>query len=343
MGRFKKISILFLVAGVAMVALVLSGCMSPQPQPPLAPTLSLVTTTTNSVMISWTENSIVDGFYVLESTNGSNFSNIATVGANANSYTITGLSPSTTYYFEVQAYNAGGQTNSNVIQATTQTPAPTIPNITGIWTLTSSQFTNNAQTEAVIIQSQDDNSKVAILVFPSSNMTNSVGLVLTGTVTSNGAINATLLNENATWQFTGTVSNGVINGNIIYNGQSIPTVFNNMQSLNVIPQNADLNGTWSFNIDDQTSGTQYSGIGTIYQDGNYIIAANENGTSPLGGLGIEATLNGNSIEGLNTNIITLIGVYSNNSLNGTFQITGSDGGTWNATYLTPLTANKGKK
>jgi hypothetical protein len=52
--------------------------------------------------------------------NDHNFTEIETVGANVTTYSSTGLSRRTTYYFRVRAYNAaGGSQYSNTANATT--------------------------------------------------------------------------------------------------------------------------------------------------------------------------------------------------------------------------------
>jgi hypothetical protein len=100
------------------------------PAPPAAPT-SLVATTASSSQINmtWTDNATNEGGYHIErSTNGTNFTQIATTSANAVTYSATSLSASTTYYFRVRAYNEGGDsTYSNTASATTQSPPPTTP------------------------------------------------------------------------------------------------------------------------------------------------------------------------------------------------------------------------
>jgi len=117
MKKFGKWNALFLIIGVVVVMLSLSGCMAPTP--PLAPILSVVSEGNNSVTISWSENSNVEGFYIYESTDGISFNEITSTGAQTNSYTITGLNQNTTYYFEVQAYNANGEAMSNIVKAIT--------------------------------------------------------------------------------------------------------------------------------------------------------------------------------------------------------------------------------
>jgi FtsP/CotA-like multicopper oxidase with cupredoxin domain len=80
-------------------------------QLPAAPTnLTLVGVTRNSITISWTDNSTNElKFYVQRSATGTGgWTLIARAAANTITYTDSGLSRNTTYYYRVQAYNANG-------------------------------------------------------------------------------------------------------------------------------------------------------------------------------------------------------------------------------------------
>jgi len=91
--------------------------------PPAAPS-SLTATATSSSQINtgWTDNSTdEDSFEVERSLDNSTFALVATVGANSTSYTDSGLSASTTYYYRVRACNVVGCSSlSNTANATTQ-------------------------------------------------------------------------------------------------------------------------------------------------------------------------------------------------------------------------------
>ncbi|MFT7554121.1 MAG: hypothetical protein ACI9LO_000433, partial [Planctomycetota bacterium] len=91
---------------------------------PIAPTgLVATAASSSSISLSWTDNSIDETNFVVRrsTTSGLSFSTIATLGENTTSYVDTsGLSASTTYYYEVYAISVvGGSDYSNEAFATT--------------------------------------------------------------------------------------------------------------------------------------------------------------------------------------------------------------------------------
>ena len=100
------------------------------PVPPAAPTgLSATTISSSQINLAWTDNANNEnGFKIEQSTNGTNFTQIATVGSNAVSFSVTGLSASTTYFYRVASFNAAGDSGfSNTASATTSAPPPPVP------------------------------------------------------------------------------------------------------------------------------------------------------------------------------------------------------------------------
>ncbi len=77
---------------------------------PLAPSnLSLTALSSSQIRLNWTDNSLVEsGFKIERSNNGTSWTQVATVAANLVTFTNTGLSRNTWYYYRVRAYNASG-------------------------------------------------------------------------------------------------------------------------------------------------------------------------------------------------------------------------------------------
>lgn len=95
------------------------------PAIPAAPS-SLVATahSSTSIGLTWTDNATDETGFIIErsTTSGSGFTSIATPAADATSYTDTGLTPGTTYYYRISAANASGQSTASAeSSATTRT------------------------------------------------------------------------------------------------------------------------------------------------------------------------------------------------------------------------------
>src|SRR5262249_10811919 len=68
-------------------------------------TLTAVATGTGKIALNWQNNASNNtGFKIFRSTDGTNFSRIATVGSTVLTYTDSGLTAGTTYYYEIKAY-----------------------------------------------------------------------------------------------------------------------------------------------------------------------------------------------------------------------------------------------
>src|SRR5262245_3183208 len=109
-------------------------CSSGGAAPPAAPTsLSAIATSSSQVNLTWADNSDDEDGFKIERCQGSgcsNFAEIARVGANAASFSNTGLAAGASYSYRVRAFNNGGESDcSNSASATTQAPSggPTAP------------------------------------------------------------------------------------------------------------------------------------------------------------------------------------------------------------------------
>ena len=115
------------------------------------PRLSL----SSQINLSWTDNSNNEtGFKIDRATNSTFTAGLTTVtvGSNVTTYSATGLSSSTTYYYRVRAYNANGDSaNTSTASATTQGTVPAAPSGLAATAVSSSQinlsWTDNSNNE----------------------------------------------------------------------------------------------------------------------------------------------------------------------------------------------------
>ncbi|MCK6557574.1 S8 family serine peptidase [bacterium] len=98
------------------------------PPPPAAPTnLAANAVSSSQINLAWQDNASDETGFEIDraTTSGGPYTQIATTGANVTTYSNTGLSPNTTYYYRVRATNGAGDSgNSNEAFATTQSPPP---------------------------------------------------------------------------------------------------------------------------------------------------------------------------------------------------------------------------
>jgi titin len=117
--------------------------------PPAAPAVLTATAEGSAeVQLGWTDQSNnEDGFKIERSNDGTSFAPLVTLGVDTTSYLDTGLTPATTYYYRVHAYNVAGDSGySNTASAATgQVPPPAPTNLTA--TAVSSGQVNLAWTD----------------------------------------------------------------------------------------------------------------------------------------------------------------------------------------------------
>ena len=113
----------------------------------------------SSVELDWTDSTVSPNFAtnyaIQESTDGINFTTVANAGQESTSYTVTGLNPNTTYYFQIVGSNSAGSSGpSNTANATTTSQTgqtPTAPQGLGATPASGSEvyltWTNTATNE----------------------------------------------------------------------------------------------------------------------------------------------------------------------------------------------------
>jgi uncharacterized repeat protein (TIGR01451 family) len=89
---------------------------------PAAPVVTSSLFASTVIRLAWTSDPVVTGFSIEQSTDGVNFSPLASVGPSPKSYTNSGLAASTTYFYRVQAMNATGPSDYSAVVSNT-TPA----------------------------------------------------------------------------------------------------------------------------------------------------------------------------------------------------------------------------
>jgi hypothetical protein len=96
---------------------------------PAAPTsLSATTAGATQINLTWADNANNEtGFRIERATNSGFTASLvtATVGSNTRTYSATGLTAGTTYYFRVYATNAAGSSAASNVTSATTSPAPT--------------------------------------------------------------------------------------------------------------------------------------------------------------------------------------------------------------------------
>jgi subtilisin family serine protease len=104
------------------------GSQGTPPAPPSA--LTAVVVSSSQINLTWVDSDNTEVGFKIERCSGvdcTNFAQIATVGANVTTYANTGLTASTSYSYQVRAYNTAGDSGySNIASAVTQA-APALP------------------------------------------------------------------------------------------------------------------------------------------------------------------------------------------------------------------------
>ena len=118
--------------------LLVSGLLGAPGGAPAAPSnLQVSGASSASTVLTWTDNSNNEsGFNILRSTSASGpFIQAGSVGANITQFVDTGLNPQTTYYYQVAATNASGNSNPSNLASATTFPLFTQSGLVAYWNL----------------------------------------------------------------------------------------------------------------------------------------------------------------------------------------------------------------
>jgi hypothetical protein len=118
-----------LYSGYSNTANATTSAPPPTPPPSAPSNLRATTASSSQINLAWNDNSgDEDGFKIERSTDGANFGQLTTVGANVTSYASGGLNASTTYWYRVRAYRGSSDSGySNTANAATAAPPGNTP------------------------------------------------------------------------------------------------------------------------------------------------------------------------------------------------------------------------
>jgi phosphodiesterase/alkaline phosphatase D-like protein len=236
---------------------------------PAAPSNLLATAlSTSEIDVSWTNNATNQtGFLIQRSTDGTTFTQLATVAANVTSFNDTGLTANTPYFYRVQATNAnGGSPFSNVASATTSTGIPAAPSNLLATAVSTSEidvsWANNATNQTgFLIQRSTDGTTFTQLATVAANVTSFNDTGLTANTQYFYRVQATNANGGSPFSNVASATTATSSG--------APAAPSNLVAVVASLNEIDL--TWVNNATNQTSitiqrsldGTNFTSIATV--------------------------------------------------------------------------------
>ncbi len=334
----KKYQVLLLVLPIILLGVILSGCMSPS-----VSTYSVSGCVTyNGNGLSGVTMSFSDGLPSVVTNSQGEWSQSGLTGSVVVTPSLSG------YTFTPSSLTVSGADNNVDFTA-----VPVVPKVTGSWNMTMTVGDQTLSGEALLLQSQDNANQVAMILPTDSQVSwDEGGLGFTGQINGD-QISLMFTTSGQSISLNGTISNGLISGTVMYNGQSGTFTMSNLQPIVVTQQNIDLTGTWNFVLNDQTSGYTLNFTMDTYQDGSDLInvatsfsSSNGNSQQSFQGIALFGNLTGNSVT-FNFNpgggvALQLSGtLLTTSSMNGNFTGgTGGDTGTWSANLVSSTYQSK---
>ncbi len=176
--------------------------------------------TTTGITLNWSAPGGQSGFRIYRSTDGTNYTLAYTAGGDATSWTDSALSAGTDYYYEIGAFNSGGETKTGPSHTATNAVVQTPPTTPGTGGVTFSVQNETSFNELVITGTSGNDS---ILVTQSGGVLN---------ITANG-VSTTYTNTFGDMKIYGvngndsiTVASSVNINTLIYGGDGNDTIAN---------------------------------------------------------------------------------------------------------------------
>ncbi len=248
--------------GESAFTAVASATTQPLTGAPTAPTnLTASVTTKNSVKLSWTDNANNEtGFKVKRATAAElpNYTQIAQLGSNITVYDNTSLQPHTEYFYQVVAYNVGGESTPLSKSFTTSNTAPVLAAI-------GNKVVDFGVKYEIKVTSTDADGDAL-----SYSVTNLPGFV--SFKDQGGGIMSLIINAGA--NNTGVYSNLQIKVSDNFGGSSTETISISVNSLTAIGNSktsvalqwADRQGETGYQIERRLIGGTFSQVGTTNAD-----------------------------------------------------------------------------